>query len=149
MSFAGKVWRLLVGIKDALSLVFLLLFFWALYMVLSTRPNPAAVRSGALLLELDGQVVEETSRVRPLDAVLSSAAPTREFAARDLVHSIDAAAKDGRIKAIALDLSTRFCTTRTDRLRMWRHFTDERWTRGKASARRHLAGRIAAALPCS
>ena len=106
MSFAGKVWRLLVGIKDALSLVFLLLFFWALYMVLSTRPNPAAVRSGALLLELDGQVVEETSRVRPLDAVLSSAAPTREFAARDLVHSIDAAAKDERIKAIALDLST-------------------------------------------
>jgi protease-4 len=39
MSFAGKIWRLLVGIKDALSLVFLLLFFWALYMILSTRPN--------------------------------------------------------------------------------------------------------------
>ena len=106
MSFAGKVWRLLVGIKDGLSLVFLLLFFWALYMVLSTRPNPAAVRSGALLLELDGRVVEEPSRIHPLDAVLSSAAPTREFAARDLVHSIDQAARDERIKAIALDLST-------------------------------------------
>jgi protease-4 len=106
MSFAGKVWRLLVGIKDALSLVFLLLFFWAVYMVLSARPNPAAVRSGALLLELDGKVVEEPSRIHPLDAVLSSAAPTREFAARDLVHSIDEAAKDERIKAIALDLST-------------------------------------------
>jgi protease-4 len=106
MSFAGKVWRLLVGIKDALSLVFLLLFFWALFMVLSARPNPAAVRSGALLLDLDGQVVEEPSRIRPLDAVLSSAAPTREFAARDLVRSIDQAAKDERIKAIALDLST-------------------------------------------
>jgi protease-4 len=106
MSFASKVWRLLVGIKDALSLVFLLLFFWALYMILSTRPNPAAVRSGALLLELDGRVVEEPSRIHPLDAVLSSAAPTKEFAARDLVHSIDEAARDDRIKAIALDLST-------------------------------------------
>jgi protease-4 len=106
MSFAGKIWRLLVGIKDALSLAFLLLFFWALFAVLSARPNPAAVRSGALLLELDGQVVEEPSRIRPLDAVLSSAAPTREFAARDLVRSIDRAAKDDRIKAIALDLST-------------------------------------------
>ena len=81
MSFAGKVWRLLVGIKDGLSLVFLLLFFWALYMVLSTRPNPAAVRSGALLLELDGRVVEEPSRIHPLDAVLSSAAPTRNTCA--------------------------------------------------------------------
>jgi len=106
MSFAGKVWRLLVGIKDALSLVFLLLFFYALFLVLNARPNPAAVRSGALLLELDGRVVEERSHVRPLDAVLSSAAPTHEFAARDVVHSIDAAAKDERIKAIALDLST-------------------------------------------
>ncbi len=106
MSFAGKVWRLLVGIKDALSLVFLLLFFWVLFMVLSARPNPAAVRSGALLLELDGRVVEEPSRIHPLDAVLSSAAPTREFAARDLIRSIDQAARDERIKAIALDLST-------------------------------------------
>jgi protease-4 len=105
MSFAGKVWRLLVGIKDALSLVFLLLFFWALYMVLSVHPNPASVRKGALLLALDGQVVEEPSRIRPLDAVLSSAAPTKEFAARDLVRSIDLAGKDDRIKAIALDLS--------------------------------------------
>jgi protease-4 len=106
MSFAGKIWRLLVGIKDALSLVFLLLFFWALYLVLSAHPNPAAVRSGALLLELDGRVVEEPSIVRPLDAVISTAAPTREFAARDLVRSIDAAAKDDRIKAIALDMTT-------------------------------------------
>ncbi|MGZ3265607.1 MAG: signal peptide peptidase SppA [Croceibacterium sp.] len=106
MSFAGKVWRLLVGIKDALSLLFLLLFFWAVYLVLSVRPSPTDVRTGALLLELDGRVVEEPSRVRPLDALLSSAAPTREFAARDLVTSIDQAAKDDRIKAIALDMST-------------------------------------------
>jgi len=104
MSFAGKIWRLLVGIKDALALVFLLLFFWAVYLILSVHPNPAAVRKGALLLELDGQVVEETAQVRPIDAVLSSAAPTKQFAARDLVRSIDAAARDDRIKAIALDM---------------------------------------------
>jgi protease-4 len=106
MSFAGKVWRLLVGIKDALALAFLLLFFWALFQVLAARPNPAAVRSGALLLDLDGEVVEEPARINPLDAVLSSAAPTHQYAARDLIRSIDAAAGDDRIKAIALDLST-------------------------------------------
>jgi protease-4 len=106
MSFAGKVWRLLVGIKDALSLLFLLLFFAALFAILGARPTPGAVREGALLLELDGTVVEEVSPIDPLNALLSSAVPTREYAARDLVRAIDAAAEDGRIKAIALDLST-------------------------------------------
>jgi len=106
MSFAGKVWRLLVGIKDALTLVFLLLFFTALFAVLNARPSPGVVREGALLLDLDGSVVEEVAPIDPLNVLLSSAVPTREFAARDLVRAIDAAAKDERIKAIALDLST-------------------------------------------
>ena len=106
MSFAGKVWRLLVGIKDALALLFLLLFFSALFMVLNSRPNPGVVREGALLLDLDGSVVEEVSPIDPLNALLSSALPTREYAARDVVRAIDEAARDKRIKAIALDLST-------------------------------------------
>lgn len=106
MSFAGKVWRLLVGIKDALSLVFLLLFFTVLFGILSARPSPGAVREGALLLQLDGTVVEEVSPIDPLNALLSSAVPTQEYAARDLVRAIDAATEDDRIKAIALDLST-------------------------------------------
>jgi protease-4 len=106
MSFAGKVWRLLVAIKDGLALAFLLLFFSALFAVLNARPSPGVVREGALLLALDGSVVEEVSPIDPLNALLSSAVPTREFAARDLVRAIDQAAKDKRIKAIALDLST-------------------------------------------
>ena len=106
MSFAGKVWRLLVGIKDALALLFLLLFFWAVFAVLVSRPSPGAVREGALLLQLDGQVVEEVAPVDPLNLLLSSAVPTRQYAARDRARAIDAAASDGRIKAIALDLST-------------------------------------------
>ena len=106
MSFAGKVWRLLVGIKDGLALLFLLLFFWALFMVLGSRPSPGLVREGALLLELNGTVVEEVAPIDPLNVLLSSAVPTREYAARDLIRAIDEAAKDDRIKAIALDLST-------------------------------------------
>ncbi len=106
MSFAGKVWRLLVGIKDALSLLFLLLFFSALFAVLAMRPNPGAVREGALLLALDGSVVEEVAPIDPFNILLSSALPTRQYAARDLVRAIDEAASDKRIKAIGLDLST-------------------------------------------
>lgn len=106
MSFAGKVWRLLVGIKDGMSLVFLLLFFMALYAILTARPSPAQVREGALLLELDGIVVEEQSQVDPLAVLLSGEPPITEFQARDLVHAIDEAATDDRIKAIVLDLTS-------------------------------------------
>ncbi|MEO0062261.1 MAG: hypothetical protein RLZZ08_821 [Pseudomonadota bacterium] len=105
MGFAGKVWRLLVGIKDALALVFLLLFFAALFAILSARPNPGAVREGALLLTLDGALVEEVTTINPLDLLLSQRLPTGEYAARDLVRAIDKAAGDKRIKAIALDMA--------------------------------------------
>ncbi|RIV77951.1 signal peptide peptidase SppA [Pelagerythrobacter aerophilus] len=106
MSFAGKVWRLLVGIKDGMSLVFLLLFFMALYAILTARPSPAQVREGALLLELDGVVVEEKAEIDPLTVLLSGEPPIAEFQARDLVHAIDEAATDDRVKAIVLDLTS-------------------------------------------
>lgn len=105
MSFVGKVWRLLVGIKDGLSLVFLLLFFMALYSVLTARPSPAQVREGALLLQLDGVIVEERTPVDPLETLLSGTAPMAEYQTRDLVRAVDAAVDDDRVKAIVLDLT--------------------------------------------
>ncbi len=105
MSFARKVWHLIVAVKDGLSLVFLLLFFFALYSLLTARPNPAAVRDGALLLKLDGVVVEEKSRIDPIALLLSGTAPTGEFDVQELVRAIDAAATDDRIKAVVLDMS--------------------------------------------
>ena len=105
MEFAGKVWRLLVGIKDGLALLFLLLFFALLYAVLSIRPDAAAVREGALLLKLDGTVVEEPSRIDPLAALISGTVPAGQYRARDIVHALRTAAKDDRIKAVVLDLS--------------------------------------------
>ena len=104
MRFAGKVWRLLVGVKDGLVLLFMLLFFGMLFVILTTRPSPAQVREGALLLEIDGVVVEERSRIDPLQALLSSQAPVGEYQARDIVRALDAAAGDERIDAVVLDL---------------------------------------------
>ncbi|GAA4643094.1 signal peptide peptidase SppA [Pontixanthobacter gangjinensis] len=106
MAFAGKVWRLLVGIKDGLSLLFLLLFFSLLFAVLTARPSPAQVTEGALLLDLDGVVVEEKSAIDPFQALLSGQAPVGEFQSRDLVHALDQAASDERIKAVVLDLTS-------------------------------------------
>lgn len=105
MGFARKVWRLLVGIKDGLALLFLLLFFVSLFAVLSSRPNPGFVRDGALLLDINGSIVEEVSPIDPLQALISQTLPAREYAARDLVRAIDAAAADERVEALALDLT--------------------------------------------
>ena len=106
MKFAGRVWRLLVGIKDGLVLAFMLLFFFALYAVLTARPSPAQVREGALVLALDGVVVEERTPIDPFQALLSGSAPVSEYQARDLVRALDTAARDERITAVVLDLDS-------------------------------------------
>ena len=106
MNFVGKVWKILVGIKDGLVLLFMLLFFMALFAILSARPNPGQVREGALLIDLDGILVEEKSVLDPIETLLSGTAPVGEYRARDIVRALDAAATDDRIKAVVFDLTT-------------------------------------------
>ncbi|MBD2842673.1 signal peptide peptidase SppA [Erythrobacter rubeus] len=106
MSFVGKVWKFMVGVKDALVLVFMLLFFVALFSLLSAAPNPGQVRDGALYMEVSGYIVEERSPVDPFAALLAGEAPPMEFQARDLVRALDAAASDDRVKAVVMDLTT-------------------------------------------
>ncbi len=104
MEFAKKVWKLLVAIKDGLSLVFLLLFFALLFAILTARPNAAAVRDGALLIDLNGYIVEERTPIDPFQTLFSGSAPTGEHDVQDLVHALDTAAEDDRIKAVVLDM---------------------------------------------
>jgi len=106
MVFARKVWKLLVAIKDGLALLFLLLFFMLLYAAMTVRPNVGAVQSGALLLKLRGTIVEEPKVPDPVEQLLSREAPLQEYRTRDLVRALRLAAKDMRIKAVVLDLST-------------------------------------------
>ena len=105
MIFARKVWRLLVAVKDGLALLFLLLFFMVLYAALTARPAPGSVNEGALLLRLDGAVVEEPEESDPLQMLISDQAPMGQYAARDVVRALRQAAKDDRIKVVVLDLS--------------------------------------------
>jgi len=105
MVFARSIWKLLVAVKDALALLFLLLFFMMLYAVLSMRPSAGSVREGALLLQLDGSIVEEPAIPDPLAALLSDEDLPTEYRARDIVQSLRLAARDRRIKAVVLDLS--------------------------------------------
>src|SRR3982751_5913673 len=100
MKFVRAIWKLLVGIKDGLVLLLLILFFGGLYGALSARP--AAVREGVLDLNLNGSVVEQPSRRQWSDVAGSSM--TQEYRLRDLVAALDKAKDDSRVKVVALDL---------------------------------------------
>lgn len=103
MKLVRGAWRLLVGVKDALVLLFMLLFFGLIYAALSIRPNAAAVGNGALLLKLNGSIVEQPQNASATSLFGGPASP-REFRLRDLVRAIDTAATDDRVKAVVLDL---------------------------------------------
>ena len=102
MRFVKAVWKLLVGIKDALVLLFMLMFFGVLYAALSARP--AAIGDGVLAMDLDGVLVEQASQPDALAALAGAGGVTHEFELRDLVATLDTAKDDDRVKAIALDL---------------------------------------------
>ncbi|MGL5838695.1 MAG: signal peptide peptidase SppA [Sphingorhabdus sp.] len=104
MTFLKGAWRILVGLKDALALLFLLLFFAVLYAFLSVGPNPGIVREGALHLKLDGYISEQPAAVDPLGALISQRTPVREYRQRDIARALELAATDNRIKAVVLDL---------------------------------------------
>ena len=105
MQFARAAWKFLVAIKDGLVLIAMLLFFAALYGALSARPNVAAVSEGALLLDLNGVIVEEPARPDFASFLSGSQNDITEYRLRDVVRAIDASASDDRVKAVVLDLS--------------------------------------------
>jgi protease-4 len=101
MRFARAIWKLLVGIKDALVLLFMLMFFAVLYAGLSAKPAP--VTAGVLALDLNGSVVEQPSKAE-LSEVVAGGGAAQEYRLRDLVAALREARTDDRVKAVALDL---------------------------------------------
>ena len=93
MRFVGKAWRLLVGIKDALVLLFMLLFFGGALRGAVGQPlqgqRPRAARSGST-----SPARSSSSRPQrdPLD-VLGGGSVTREYRLRELIHALDTAAE--------------------------------------------------------
>ena len=105
MAFVKGAWRILVAIKDGLVLLFLLLFFGALYTALSYSPKPAkAVSTGALLLELNGTVVEQPAEISPTALLSGGASESKEYRLSDIVTALEAAKGDAKVKAVVLNL---------------------------------------------
>ena len=56
------------------------------------------------MLDLEGFIVEEKTPIDPFQALLSSRAPTGEHDVQDVVHALETAADDDRIKAVVIDM---------------------------------------------
>nr|WP_269141303.1 signal peptide peptidase SppA [Sphingomonas sp. IC-56] len=95
----------MVGIKDFLVLVLLLLFFTGLFAALSHRPNKASIRDGALLIAFNGTLSEQPEDSDPLAAVTGRAA-LGQLRQRDVLRALDTARDDARVKAVVLDLDS-------------------------------------------
>ena len=101
MRFVAAIWKLLVGIKDGLVLLLMLMFFGMIYAVLSSRPAP--IEDGVLALDLDGVIVEQPREIDALTALATGPA-TREHRLSEIVAVLREAKDDDRVKAGALDL---------------------------------------------
>jgi protease-4 len=102
MRFVRGIWKLLVGIKDLMVLIFMLLFFSLLYTGLKSTPKPLG--EGILLVDLDGSLVEQPSLPSTAEILSGSANRVREHRLSVMVQALDAARGDDSIKAVAFDL---------------------------------------------
>lgn len=106
MAVLGGIWRVVVGIKDLLVLLLLLLFFVLLWAALSTRAPLSVPGGAALVLDLDGPIVDQASERGFGDFLTGADSLPQEIQVRDVIRSIDTARDDARIKALVLELDT-------------------------------------------
>ncbi|RVT94522.1 signal peptide peptidase SppA [Sphingomonas crocodyli] len=105
MKLLKGLWALLVGVKDALVLLAMLIFFSFLFVALSVRPTTAATPStGALVVDLTGSLVEQPAETDPIALLSGGGGVSRETRLRDLERALDAASTSSNVKAIVLDL---------------------------------------------
>ncbi len=104
MKLVKGAWALLVGIKDGLVLMAMLGFFALLYAALSASPNPRGGEDGALLLALDGPVVEQSEAIDPRELLFGQSPVGRQYQLSDILQALNAAERDDDIKTVVLDL---------------------------------------------
>ena len=104
MKLAKLAWGVLVGVKDGLVLIFMLLFFAALYAVMSADPNAARGKGGALLLAFDGPIVDQKTEIDARSFLLGDGTVGTQYQLDDVLNALDVAATDDNIKTVVLDL---------------------------------------------
>lgn len=106
----GAIWGGFKLIRNlVLNLIFLVLFIGFLSAMFSGDDKVQIPNTAALVLKLNGDLVEEQTWVDPIEAVINESAgggeETPEILVRDLVKVIQNATKDDKIKVIVLALA--------------------------------------------
>ncbi|MBU1438624.1 MAG: signal peptide peptidase SppA [Gammaproteobacteria bacterium] len=106
----GAIWGGFKLIRNlVLNVIFLMLFVGLLSVIFSGESKVEVPPTAALVLKLNGDLVEEQSWVDPVEAIINESAggneETPEILVRDLVKVIKNATNDSNIKVIVLALS--------------------------------------------
>lgn len=106
MKLVRGAWAILVGIKDALVLLAMFVFFAGLYALLSSTPNPNGGKDGALLIALEGPIVEQREALDPRDLFFGQSPVSRQYELSEILQALKAAETDDDIKTVVLDLDS-------------------------------------------
>lgn len=103
--FLKGLWTFLVGVKDALALVVLLIFFGLIFAGLSGGKAKMPSGGGALLVDLHGSLAEQPADVSATDIISGGGgSDSDQYRLRDVLRAIEDATDDDRVKAVVLDL---------------------------------------------
>ena len=103
--FLKGLWTFLVGVKDALALLVLLIFFGLIFAGLSGGKAKMPSGGGALLVDLHGSLAEQPADVSATDIISGGGgSDSDQYRLRDVLRAIEDATDDDRVKAVVLDL---------------------------------------------
>lgn len=103
--FLKGLWRFLVGVKDALALIVLLIFFGLIFAGLSNSGTKIPAGGAALLVDLHGSLAEQPTDVSATDLIAGGGgSDSDQYRLRDVTRAIEAAVDDDRVKAVVIDL---------------------------------------------
>ncbi|PLW82980.1 signal peptide peptidase SppA [Kineobactrum sediminis] len=102
--FSG-FWRALTWLRLALSNILFLVLLVVIYLLYFSGEQKPVPERAALLLNLNGTLVDEKSPAQPLQALFGQAAPgSREVLLRDVVDAINYARTDPAITSLVMEL---------------------------------------------
>lgn len=104
LDFLKMLWRAFVVLKDLVFGIVAVILLLAIIALFSPAAEMAVPGKAALVLRLEGNLVEQRTATDPLVLIGSADGLIPETLMRDVIAGIDRAAKDDRIAALTLEL---------------------------------------------
>src|SRR5690606_3452114 len=104
LDFLKMLWRAFVVLKDLVFGIIAVVILLAVVVAFSPATETTVPDKTALVLRLEGNLVEQRSAADPLALVGSSEGLIPETLMRDVIKGVDRAAKDKRVAALVLEL---------------------------------------------